>query len=90
MNLLSVGAAYGLIVLVFQLGVGNELLGFPQTDVIESWIPLFLFAILFGMSMDYHVFLLSLIKEHYDTTGDNRSSVVHDRNRPPRSSPAPP
>jgi RND superfamily putative drug exporter len=77
MNLLSVGAAYGLIVLVFQLGVGNELLGFPQTDVIESWIPLFLFAILFGMSMDYHVFLLSRIKEHYDTTGDNRSSVVH-------------
>jgi RND superfamily putative drug exporter len=77
MNLLSVGASYGLIVLVFQGGVGNELFGFPQTDVIESWIPLFLFAILFGLSMDYHVFLLSRIKEHYDATGDNAGSVVH-------------
>jgi len=77
MNLLSVGASYGLIVLVFQQGVGNDLFGFPQTDVIESWIPLFLFAILFGLSMDYHVFLLSRIKEHYDQTGDNNGSVVH-------------
>ncbi len=77
MNLLSVGASYGLIVLVFQRGVGNELFGFPQTDVIESWIPLFLFAILFGLSMDYHVFLLSRIKEHYDATGDNTGSVIH-------------
>ena len=77
MNLLSVGASYGLIVLVFQQGVGNDLFGFPQTDVIESWIPLFLFAILFGLSMDYHVFLLSRIKEHYDATGDNSGSVVH-------------
>jgi RND superfamily putative drug exporter len=77
MNLLSVGAAYGLIVLVFQQGVGNELLGFPQTDVIESWIPLFLFAILFGLSMDYHVFLLSRIKERYDETGDNNGSVIY-------------
>jgi RND superfamily putative drug exporter len=77
MNLLSVGAAYGLIVLVFQKGVGNEWFGFPQADVIESWIPLFLFAILFGLSMDYHVFLLSRIKEHYDATRDNGASVVH-------------
>jgi RND superfamily putative drug exporter len=77
MNLLSVGASYGLIVLVFQHGLGNELFGFPQTDVIESWIPLFLFSILFGLSMDYHVFLLSRIKEHYDATGDNRTSVAH-------------
>ena len=77
MNLLSVGASYGLIVLVFQQGIGNELFGFPQTDVIEFWIPLFLFAILFGLSIDYHVFLLSRIKEHYDQTGDNTGSVIH-------------
>lgn len=76
MNLLSVGAAYGLIVLVFQHGVGASLFGFQQTDVIESWIPLFLFTVLFGLSMDYHVFLLSRIKERYDHTGDNSESVA--------------
>jgi len=76
MNLLSVGAAYGLLVLVFQHGVGASLLGFQQTDVIEAWIPLFLFAVLFGLSMDYHIFLLSRIKEHYDETGDNDGSVA--------------
>ena len=64
-NLLSVGAAYGLLVLVFQEGVGNELFGFPQVDTIEAWVPLFLFAVLFGLSMDYHVFLLSRIRERY-------------------------
>ena len=77
MNLLSVGAAYGLVVLVFQKGVGNKLFGFQEVPVIESWIPLFLFAILFGLSMDYHVFLLSRIKERYDQTGDNSGSVVY-------------
>ena len=77
MNLLSVGAAYGLLVLVFQEGIGAGLLGFQRAPVIESWLPLFLFAILFGLSMDYHVFLLSRIKEHYDETGDNRASVAH-------------
>ncbi len=76
MNLLSVGAAYGLIVLVFQQGVGAELLGFRQTEVIEPWLPLFLFTVLFGLSMDYHVFLLSRIKEHYDETGDNHRAVA--------------
>jgi RND superfamily putative drug exporter len=76
MNLLSVGAAYGLLVLVFQHGVGADLLGLQQTDVIESWVPLFLFAVLFGLSMDYHVFLLSRIKERYDVTGDNSGSVA--------------
>ena len=76
MNLLSVAAAYGLIVLVFQHGIGGSLFGFQQTDVIESWIPLFLFAVLFGLSMDYHVFLLSRIKERYDRTGDNSESVA--------------
>ena len=77
MNLLSVGAAYGMVVLVFQQGVGNALFGFQEVPVIESWIPLFLFAILFGLSMDYHVFLLSRIKERYDQTGDNSGSVVY-------------
>ncbi|HLF79582.1 MAG TPA: MMPL family transporter [Dehalococcoidia bacterium] len=76
MNLLSVGAAYGLIVLVFQEGIGNELLGFQQVEAIEAWLPLFLFSILFGLSMDYHVFLLSRIKERYDLTGDNTAAVA--------------
>ncbi len=76
MNLLSVGAAYGLLVAVFQNGFGAELLGFQQTDVIEAWIPLFLFTVLFGLSMDYHIFLLSRIKERYDITGDNDESVA--------------
>jgi RND superfamily putative drug exporter len=76
MNLLSVGAAYGILVLVFQKGVGNEILGFQQTPTIEAWIPIFLFCVLFGLSMDYHVFLLSRIREHYDLTGRNRESVA--------------
>ena len=75
MNLLSVGASYGLIVLVFQKGIGARLFGFQQVDVIESWLPLFLFALLFGLSMDYHVFLLSRIREHYQKTGNNAESV---------------
>ena len=77
MNLLSVGAAYGILVLVFQRGVRNDLFGFPQTDVIEAWMPLMLFAILFGLSMDYQVFLLSRIKEQHDKTGDTAESVVY-------------
>jgi len=77
MNLLSVGAAYGLLVLVFQRGVGNELFGFQQSDVIAAWLPLFLFAFLFGLSMDYHVFLLSRIREHWDRTHDNAASVAY-------------
>lgn len=76
LNLFSVGAAYGLLVLVFQEGVGNELLGFQQVPVIEAWIPLFLFAILFGLSMDYEVFLLSRIRERFDQTGDNTEAVA--------------
>ncbi len=77
MNLLSVGAAYGILVLVFQEGIGNGLFGFRESPVIESFLPLFLFAILFGLSMDYHVFLLSRIKERYDETGDNTASVAY-------------
>ena len=76
LNLLSVGAAYGLLVLVFQRGVGNELLGFAQVDAIEAWVPLFLFSVLFGLSMDYHVFLLSRIRERFVQTGDNSESVA--------------
>ena len=76
MNLLSVGAAYGLLVMVFQKGWGAGLLGLQQVDYIEAWIPLFLFAILFGTSMDYHVFLLSRIREHFDEGHSNTESVA--------------
>ena len=77
MNLLSVGTAYGLMVLVFQKGVGTDLLGFQHAEVIDVWIPLFLFSILFGLSMDYHVFLLSRIRERYDQTGNNAEAVAY-------------
>jgi RND superfamily putative drug exporter len=77
MNLLSVGAAYGLVVLVFQKGFGADLLGFRQVEAIEAWLPLFLFSILFGLSMDYHVFLLSRIRERFDSTGNNTESVAY-------------
>jgi putative drug exporter of the RND superfamily len=76
MNLLSVGAAYGLLVLVFQKGVGNELFGFEQAETVEAWVPLFLFAVLFGLSMDYQVFLLSRIREKYVRTRDNARAVT--------------
>jgi len=76
MNLLSVGAAYGLLVLVFQKGVGNELFGFQKVDIIEAWVPLWTFSILFGLSMDYHVFLLSRIRERFNQTNDNSESVA--------------
>jgi uncharacterized membrane protein YdfJ with MMPL/SSD domain len=76
LNLLSVGAAYGLLVLVFQKGVGTGLLGFQQVDAIEAWVPLFLFSVLFGLSMDYQVFLLSRIKERFDETGDTTTAVA--------------
>jgi uncharacterized membrane protein YdfJ with MMPL/SSD domain len=77
LNLLSVGAAYGLLVLVFQKGIGNELFGFQQAEAIEAWVPLFLFSVLFGLSMDYHVFLLSRIRERYVRTHDNEDAVAH-------------
>jgi RND superfamily putative drug exporter len=76
MNLLSVGAAYGLMVLVFQKGVGAELFGFIQVDVIETWLPLMLFSLLFGLSMDYQVFLLSRIRERYLQTGNTSEAVA--------------
>jgi uncharacterized membrane protein YdfJ with MMPL/SSD domain len=76
LNLLSVGAAYGLLVLVFQEGIGAGLLGFQQIDTIEAWVPLFLFSVLFGLSMDYQVFLLSRIRERYDQTRDTTDAVT--------------
>jgi putative drug exporter of the RND superfamily len=76
LNLLSVGAAYGLLVLVFQEGVGADLLGFQQTDSIEAWVPLFLFSVLFGLSMDYQVFLLSRIRERFDQSRDTTDAVT--------------
>jgi putative drug exporter of the RND superfamily len=76
MNLLSVGAAYGLIIWVFQDGNLAGLFGFDTVEVVEAWLPLFLFSVLFGLSMDYQVFLLSRIREHYDHTHRNAESVA--------------
>ncbi len=76
MNLLSVGAAYGLLVWVFQEGHMAGFFGFQQVEAIEAWLPLLLFSILFGLSMDYHVFLLSRIREAYDQSHDNAESVA--------------
>ena len=75
LNLLSVGAAYGLVVLVFLHGVGSGLLGFQHVPAIDAWVPLFLFSVLFGLSMDYQVFLLSRIKERYDHSGSTAEAV---------------
>ena len=76
MNLLSIAASYGVVVAVFQWGWGNELIGLESTMPITPFAPLMMFAILFGLSMDYEVFLLSRIREDYVATGDNRRSVV--------------
>ena len=76
LNLLSVGAAYGLLTLVFLYGRGASLFGFQHTDAIDAWVPLFLFSVLFGLSMDYQVFLMSRIKERYDVSGSTRDAVT--------------
>lgn len=76
LNLLSVGAAYGLMVAVFQHGWGAGLFGFTRVESITNYLPVFIFCILFGLSMDYHVFLLSRIREHWDHTGNNTESVA--------------
>ena len=76
MNLLSIAAAYGVIVAVFQWGWGNELIGLEQTMPINPFAPLIMFALLFGLSMDYEVFLLSRIREEYLASGDSHESVV--------------
>jgi RND superfamily putative drug exporter len=75
LNLLSVGAAYGVLTLVFLHGFGAGLFGFEHARVIEAWVPLFLFSVLFGLSMDYQVFLMSRIRERFDQTGSTRDAV---------------
>ena len=75
LNLLSVAASYGVLVAVFQWGWGDSLLGFQSSGSIVSWLPLFLFVILFGLSMDYHVFILSRIKELVDRGVDTETAV---------------
>jgi putative drug exporter of the RND superfamily len=77
LNLLSVGAAYGILKLVFQDGHGESLLGFESTGGITSWLPLFLFVILFGLSMDYHVFIISRIREAVDRGMKTEDAVAH-------------
>jgi RND superfamily putative drug exporter len=76
LNLLSTGAAFGVMVAVFQDGVVGHALGIARSDVIESWVPIFVFAILFGLSMDYHVFILTRVKEARDRGLDSRSAVA--------------
>lgn len=76
MNLLSVGAAYGVIVAVFQWGWLGSIIGIDKPGPVEAWAPMFLFAIVFGLSMDYEVFLLSRMKEEFDRTGDNTTAVA--------------
>jgi uncharacterized membrane protein YdfJ with MMPL/SSD domain len=77
LNLLSVGAAYGVLVLVFQKGWGESILGFKSTGAIEPFLPLFLFVILFGLSMDYHVFILSRVREAVDRGMSTDDAVAH-------------
>jgi RND superfamily putative drug exporter len=77
MNLLSICAAYGVLTAVSQDGVLRQVFGFPENVPVTTWVPMFLFVILFGLSMDYEVFLLSRIRESYDATGDNAASVAH-------------
>ncbi len=77
LNLLSIGAAYGVLVMVFQWGWGKDLIGLEATVPVVSFIPMFMFAILFGLSMDYEVFLLSRVREEYVVTGDNDESVIN-------------
>ncbi|MFN3215468.1 MAG: MMPL family transporter [Acidimicrobiales bacterium] len=76
LNLLSIGAAYGVLVMVFQWGWGESLIGLETTVPIVSFLPMFMFAVLFGLSMDYEVFLLSRVREEYLATGDNDRSVI--------------
>jgi uncharacterized membrane protein YdfJ with MMPL/SSD domain len=77
LNLLSVGAAYGVLVMLFQWGWGESFLDFQSNGGITPWLPMFLFVILFGLSMDYHVFILSRIREAYDRGLSNEDAVTH-------------
>jgi len=75
-NILSVGAAWGIMVAVFSLGIGRELLGYNESEIVELWLPILMFCILFGLSMDYHVFIVSRIREHYDISHNNHEAVA--------------
>jgi uncharacterized membrane protein YdfJ with MMPL/SSD domain len=77
MNLLSVAASYGVLVLFFQHGVGHDLLGLKSSPQIEGWIPIFLFSVLFGLSMDYEVFLLTRMREEWDRTHENDHAIAY-------------
>jgi uncharacterized membrane protein YdfJ with MMPL/SSD domain len=77
LNLLSVGAAYGILVLVFQHGWGKQILGFEFTGGIDPFLPILLFVILFGLSMDYHVFVLSRVREGYESGMTTDEAVAH-------------
>jgi RND superfamily putative drug exporter len=77
LNLLSVGASYGMLVLVFRWGLGQDLIGTYRDAQIEGWIPIFLFAMLFGLSMDYEVFLVTRMREAWDAGADNATAVAH-------------
>src|SRR5690606_10808347 len=84
MNLLSIAAAYGVVTMVFQWGWGSALLGLDHAMPVSSWLPILMFAILFGLSMDYEVFLLSRIREEWLAAGDARGSVVRGLSAPGR------
>jgi putative drug exporter of the RND superfamily len=77
LNLLSVAAAYGVVVALFQYGWGQSLLGFQSNGAIVPWLPLLLFVILFGLSMDYHVFILGRVREAYDRGMSAEAAVAH-------------
>ena len=77
LNLLSVGASYGLLVVIFRWGVGHALIGTYKDAQVEGWIPIFLFAVLFGLSMDYEVFLVTRMRETWDEGADNATAVAH-------------
>jgi RND superfamily putative drug exporter len=77
LNLLSVASSYGMLVVFFRWGVGRDLAGLYQFGQIEGWIPIFLFAMLFGLSMDYEVFLVTRMREAWDELHDNERAVAH-------------
>src|SRR5260370_10931908 len=84
MNLLSITAAYGVLVMVVQNGWLGRLFGFPEKMPVTTWVPMFLFVILFGLSMDYEVFLISRIREEYDRSGDNAAAAARGLSRTAR------
>ena len=76
LNLVSLGCAFGIVVFIFQQGHGSEAIwGVQATDAVISWIPLMIFAFLFGLSMDYEVFIVTRIREAYDETGDTAKAI---------------